>query len=139
MALSAARNTPERADSSAMSDERPMAQTTIYQGGLVVLNSAGYLAPGSVATTHIAAGRAEETVVNSGAAGALTCKIRQGVFRFNNSSAGDTITIADIGDDCFIVDDEQVAKTNGTNTRSRAGKIVDVDSSGVWVRIGVGY
>lgn len=139
MALSAARNTPERADAMAMNDERPMAQTTIYQGGLVVLNASGYLAPGSSALNLIAAGRAEETVANAGAAGALTCKIRQGVFRFDNSTAGEAITVAEIGDDCFIVDDLKVQKTNGGGTLSRAGKVVDVDATGVWVRVGVGY
>jgi hypothetical protein len=47
------------------------------------------------------------------------------------------ITRAEIGDDCYIVDDSTVAKTNpGGNTRSVAGKIVDVDAKGVWVRIG---
>ena len=39
----------------------------------------------------------------------------------------------DIGSDCYIVDDQTVAKTSGTNTRSVAGKVFDVDADGVWV------
>ena len=45
------------------------------------------------------------------------------------------ITQAEIGDACYIVDDETVAKTSGGNTRSVAGEIVDVDDDGVWVDI----
>ncbi len=111
--------------------------TTIYAGALVVLN-AGYAAPGTVALSLIAAGRAEETSANAGADGAVNVRVRRGAFKFNNSSAGDLIAQADVGADCFIVDDNTVAKTNGTNTRSRAGKILAVDSSGVTVLVGIG-
>ena len=44
-----------------------------------------------------------------------------------------SVQVPDIGKDCFIVDDQTVAKTNGANTRSRAGKVFDVDADGVWV------
>ena len=37
----------------------------------------------------------------------------------------------------YIVDDQTVAKTNGSSTRSAAGTIVDVDAQGVWVRVGI--
>ncbi len=108
----------------------------IYKGALLVHAADGYVEPGTTATTLVAAGRAEEYVDNSaGADGAKTVKVRKGVFKFNNSSAGDLITIAEIGDDCYIVDDQTVAKTNGTSTRSVAGKIVAVESDGVFVRI----
>jgi len=39
-----------------------------------------------------------------------------------------------LGKTCYIVDDETVAKTNGTNTRSAAGTVVGVESDGVWVQ-----
>ena len=52
---------------------------------------------------------------------------------FANSAAADAITLADIGADCYIVDDQTVAKTSATNTRSVAGKVFDVDAEGVWV------
>ena len=48
-------------------------------------------------------------------------------------TAADAITLADIGKDCFIVDDQTVAKTDGAGTRSRAGRVFDVDADGVWV------
>ena len=60
-------------------------------------------------------------------------KVRRGCFRFANSASADAIALADVGADCYIVDDQTVALTNGSSTRSVAGKIHDVDSSGVWV------
>ena len=71
----------------------------------------------------------------SGAAGAVRIQSSRGVFPFANSAAGDQITRADIGANAYIVDDQTVAKTNGTNTRSVAGVIRDVDSDGVWIEI----
>lgn len=129
---------PERAHPFAMNDERVMSNVTVYAGSLVCKNSSGHVVVGSASTTLIALGVATETKTNSGSAGSTSVRYRQGCFRFNNSSAGDAITIADVGADCYIVDDEQVAKTNGGSTRSRAGKIVDVDSSGVFVLVGLG-
>lgn len=129
---------PERAHPFAMNDERPMTNSTVYAGSLVCFNASGHIAVGSTATTLIAAGVATETKTNSGSAGSTNVRFRQGVFKFNNSSAGDAIAIADIGDDCYIVDDETVAKTDGSSSRSRAGKVIDVVSDGVFVLIGLG-
>lgn len=134
MALTAERGTKSR---DGKTFARKVAATVkIYQGGLTCLSATGYATPGAVATTLTADGIALQTVDNSdGAAGDLTVEVEKGTFQFKNSAAADAITIAEIGDDCYVVDDETVAKTNGTNTRSVAGKIVDVDAQGVWVRI----
>lgn len=132
-ALAADRNTVER---SGETRTLPVATaTTLFAGALVCLNSSGYLVPGSVATTLKCVGRNEKKVVNAGANGAVSADVRAGTFRFANSASGDLIARADIGADCYIVDDQTVAKTNGTNTRSVAGKIFDVDDQGVWVKI----
>ncbi|HRD35075.1 MAG TPA: hypothetical protein PLR02_12550 [Rhodocyclaceae bacterium] len=112
------------------------ANTTVHQGSLVVLD-AGYAAPGRVATALIAVGRAESTAT-AVAAGSAVVEVRRGIFKFGNSSAGDLIAQADVGADCWIVDDQTVAKTNGSSARSRAGKIAAVDADGVWVQIGLG-
>lgn len=106
----------------------------IWQGALVVLD-AGYAKPAATATGLIALGRAEETVDNTaGAAGAVAVPVERGVFYFDNS-ATDAITQADVGKNAYIVDDETVAKTHATNTRSIAGIIRAVDTYGVWVEI----
>jgi hypothetical protein len=131
MALSAERDTISR------SGDRlnlPMAAVKIYGGSLVARNASGNATPGAVATTLRGVGRAAETVDNSGgSAGDRNIEIDKGIFRFANSSSSDEITRADIGADCYIVDDQTVAKTNGTSTRSVAGKVFDVDALGVWV------
>lgn len=133
-ALTAGRNTVEALGSIFT---LPAAAAKIYAGALVALNNAGYATKGAAATTLIAFGRAEETVDNAaGAAGDLNVKVRTGVFKWANSSAGDLIANTEIGKDCYIVDDQTVAKTNGGATRSRAGKVVFVESDGVWVQMG---
>lgn len=132
-ALAQSRNTPQR--SGDVHDFPVAAATTVHQGGLTVLN-AGYAAPGTAATGLIAVGRAEETAT-AVSAGDATVRVKRGTFKFANSAAGDLIAQADVGADCYIVDDQTVAKTSGTNTRSVAGKIVAVDSDGVWVSVGL--
>lgn len=112
--------------------------TTVWAGSLVALN-AGFAAPGATATGRIATGRACATTVNAGADGSNGyIQVEPGVFRWGNSSAGDAIADADIGKVCYIVDDQTVAKTDGTGTRSAAGIIYRVDSLGVWVITGLG-
>lgn len=107
----------------------------IYAGALTCIsNASGYAVPGSTATTLICVGRAEAQADNSdGADGAIEVRVRRGVFRWDNSTSGDLITLEHVGTDCYIVDDHTVAHTNGSNTRSVAGKVFDVDAEGVWV------
>lgn len=65
---------------------------------------------------------------------------RCGVYHLENSAGADEITQAEVGDNCYIVNDETVAKTDATGTRSVAGRVVAVCSpvtDGVWVRLGV--
>jgi hypothetical protein len=86
-ALTAARNTPQRAGD--ILGYPVKASVKPIQGGIAVL-SAGYAAPATTATGLIAVGRFEETVDNtSGADGALSVQVRRGTFRFGNSASGD--------------------------------------------------
>lgn len=135
-ALTADRATPQR---DGRTFEFPVAASMkIYAGALVMLDSSGNAKKGAAATGQIAVGRAAAQVDNSsGSAGAKTVTVEAGVFRWANSSAGDAITAAEVGDDCYIADDQTVAKTDGTGTRSVAGKVVDVDAQGVWVKTGL--
>lgn len=109
------------------------ASTNIEVGTIVARNASGHLVPGSVATTLKKPGVARENVENAGAAAAVNCEYEIGCFLFDNSGSTDEITIADIGNDCYIVNSTTVAKTSATNTRSKAGQIVDVNANGVWV------
>ncbi|CAH0339581.1 hypothetical protein [Rhizobium sp. CECT 9324] len=107
--------------------------TTIFQGALVVMD-AGVAIPGKTGLNLIAVGVSEQTVVNSGADGAKTVPVKRTTLKLFNHGA-DAVTAADIGKDCYIVDDQTVAKTSGTNTRSVAGKVMSVEADGVFVRI----
>lgn len=91
-----------------------------------------------MATTLIAVGCFTESAT-AVSAGDARVRVKRGVFKFANSAAGDLIAQANVGADCYIADDQTVALTNGTNTRSRAGKIVAVDADGVWVQVGLGW
>lgn len=111
------------------------ANAVIHAGGLTVANATGYAAPGSVATTLTYLGRADESVDNTGGANAAKTVLvrRQKAFYWKNHGA-DLVTQASLGKVCYIVDDETVAATNGTNTRSAAGVVIGLDSGGVWVQ-----
>jgi hypothetical protein len=130
MALTAERNTARRTG-----DQLTLgiaAAKKIFAGSLVARDANGNATPGATATTLIGVGRAAETVDNStGDADALQVPIDKGIFQFTNS-ATDPVVKADIGNDCFIVDDFTVSHTD-TN-QSVAGKVYDVDTAGVWVQ-----
>lgn len=130
-ALAGDRNTP-RAEGDIKS--LLMSASLIYAGAIVCRNATGYATKGAVAATLVGVGRAEERVDNSGgAAGDKRIRVRPGIFRFGNSASGDLITIADIGKPAYVVDDQTVAKTSASGTRSIAGFVDGVDDTGVWV------
>lgn len=133
-ALTADRNTPIR---ESKDFGHPVAASTkIFGGALVCINASGFATKGATSTTLKCVGVAQELADNSaGGNGAVLVKTRRGCFKFGNSSSTDAITLADVNSDCYIVDDQTVAKTNGSSSRSVAGKVRDVESDGVWVEI----
>ena len=109
------------------------ANAKIYAGAITVANATGYAAPGAAALDLTYLGRAEEAVDNTGGAdGAKTVLVRRGkAFKFKNAAA-DAVTQAELGEPCYIADDETVARTSA-GARSVAGIVVAVDADGVWV------
>nr|WP_064494314.1 hypothetical protein [Pseudomonas chengduensis] len=108
------------------------ANAKIYAGALTVANANGYGAPGSTAVGLAYIGRAEEAVDNTGGAnGAKSVPVRRlRAFKWANDGS---INQAHLLKTAYIVDDQTVAATDGTNTRSPAGRIVGIDADGVWV------
>jgi hypothetical protein len=107
------------------------------EGGLAVLDSSGYVKPGVTATGLVPVGMFIHRADNSAAGasnGDILADVESGIFRWEN---GDSITIASIGDRCYIGDDQTVYSDDGTGTRSVAGVVVDVDDYGVWVDTGM--
>lgn len=109
------------------------ASVTCFAGGIAARDGNGRATPGAVATTLLGVGRFAETVTNGSTAGAVSVKIEKGIFRFANSASTDEVKTANIGASCYIVDDQTVALTADSASRSIAGKIFDVDAQGVWV------
>jgi hypothetical protein len=129
-ALTAERNTPRR--SGDLLSLPAAAGKKFYAGAIAARDASGNATPGATATDILGMGRVKETVDNTnGAAGAVNVEIEKGVFRFANS-ATDPVVAADVGNDCYIVDDQTVSHTD-TN-QSVAGKVFAVDTLGVWVK-----
>jgi hypothetical protein len=134
MALSSARGTLKRAHGPR--SYLLAASVKAIQGGIAVL-AGGYAKPAVTATGLTAVGMFVETVDNSsGAAGAARATVEEGEFLFA-ISATDPVAQADVGAIVYLVDDETIAKTSGTNTRSIAGKLTAIDGGQAWVKIGL--
>lgn len=114
----------------------PVAATqTLYVGALAMLNTSGDLVRAAATATLIMRGVVTKQSL-SAAAGTIVETAHNLLVRLKNSAAADEITRAEIGDNCYVVDDQTVAKTSDTNARPVAGKIVQLDASGeVWVEI----
>ena len=90
------------------------AKTTIYQGALVVLDADGYAIPGKKAAGLTAAGRAEETVENTGGDGELVIRVTRGVFVYaNTSTAANKVGAGHVLKPCYIQDDQTVTAQIG--------------------------
>lgn len=108
--------------------------TTIYQGALVAIDANGYAIPAAKAASLTAAGRAEETVQNTGSDGATVINVTRGVFVFaNTATTANKVTKAHVLKPCYMEDDQTVtALATGSSV---AGLVVRVDDSGVAVEI----
>lgn len=105
----------------------------IRAGAIAMANATGFAVQGSTSATLTYLGRADTSADNAGADGAMSVTIRRKkAFKWLNSAA-DPLGQADLFKTCYVVDDQTVAKTNGANTRSAAGRIVGIDVDGVWV------
>lgn len=135
--LTAPRDTGEIANGATSIVLPVKAKTTIYQGSIVAIGADGYAIPGKKAASLKAAGRAEETVENTGSDGDAVVRVSRGVFVFDNSStAANKVGIADVLGPCYIEDDHTVTKA--ATGASVAGLVVRVDDEGVAVEMGFG-
>lgn len=131
-ALTADRNTPMK--DGEIIPVPAEANVVIRAGAMVCANAAGNAVEGSAATTLTYLGRAEVAIDNTGgAAGAVTVYVRRGVLFQWANAADDPVTQASLGKLCYVEDNQTVAATNGTNTRSVAGTVMGLDADGVWV------
>lgn len=114
-----------------------LANAKVYAGAIAVLTSAGVARSAYTATGLKCIGYFEDGYDNTGGAdNAVFASVKKDVLLCVNSISTDALTTSDINAVCYLVDDQTVAKTNGTNTRSAAGRVVDVTPDGVWVALG---
>lgn len=112
----------------------------IFGGALIVLTSTGYAKPAVTGLTLRAVGIAEPTNLvdnTDGDDGDLFVEVRSGIWGFKNSADADEITAAELGHTVYIVDDQTVAKTSATNTRSPAGAVRMIEAGIVYVDVGM--
>lgn len=114
------------------------ADTKVCAGEIGCLDASGYLVPASAATDLKAVGRIEETVTGGTTDGEEKALVKKGVFLLKNSSA-DKVTRAHIESDCYLSGAAEVAATDGKGegtaaTRSKAGKVIDVEGDFVAVK-----
>lgn len=134
-ALSADRNTAHQ--DGQLINMGVAASAKVYAGGMAAKNASGYTTPAADAANLVVMGMYEEQVDNSsGANAAKTVNIRRGrAFWFTNSGTN-AVTIAHIGGNVYVENDQTVASAGGTNSIV-AGKCLAVDSAkGVMVFIG---
>lgn len=112
-----------------------VASDIIYAGSNVCVNAAGHLLPGADTAGLIYMGVSREYVDNSlGAAAALKCLVlRRGLIRMELATA---ITIANQGDNVFLVDDNLVDLTANVTNKIFCGIIAEyIDTTHAWVDI----
>lgn len=137
-ALAADRLTPQRNAPHASLSKMYclLAVAAVFGGGLVGIDSAGYLRPaaaGSNLQLKII-GVAESAKDNAaGSAGDVGVNVLRGTFLLANSATTDALTQADVGRLCYAVDDQTVARTPALGARPAAGRVIEVTSAGVWV------
>ena len=108
------------------------AATHLYGGQLIARDAAGNAVPASDTAGLRVVGRCEIDTDNSaGLAAALSVLVKRGIFRYANS-VGDAVAKADIGNTVYVEDDQTICKV-GANNKVPAGKLIDIDSNGVWV------
>jgi hypothetical protein len=138
-ALTGPRNTRERNNSYLSEEQFTKTGVIFFHGQLVAVDATGYLVPAITSTTLKRFGRCNlsperKLDTTALASGAKKAKIEFGCYCWNNSTAGDLCAQADVGNVCYAVDDQTVAKTDGGGTRSAAGRIMEIDANGgVWV------
>lgn len=121
------RNTPELHAGGIKYAYTRVAAEKINAGTLVAQNSEGLAVPAADAAGLIVLGRAENSVETG-----ENAVVKRGVFLYDNGADTEALTVSDIGNDCYCLDDCTVGKVGGTN-KVKAGIVLDVTAEGVAV------
>jgi len=107
----------------------------VERGELAVIDTAtGLLDKGGVSLTLSPIGYFEEDGTGDGATNFRVRLFREiRVHRWENDTAGTPVVATDFGSPCYILDERTVSGSDGAGTRSSAGTVFGVDTSGVTV------
>lgn len=116
------------------------ASAIVLQGTFAVVGTNGFaLASAAVGgDDQVCVGVWESDAENTGANGAAVGLVRRKKQFLVANSATDPVTQAELGLQIYIEDNQTVAKTDGTGTRSVAGRFMGFDTeytTHVWVEI----
>ena len=138
-ALTSGRATPEWKPNTVLRSYPQGNNAQIWEGGIVVLNTAGYAVAGYSGTIATGSylpvvGCAQMSQLSpTGTDGQVNIDVHIGTFKF---AADVAFTAANVGSTCYIVNDQTVSIT-GT-TKSPAGIVQAIDGSGnPWVKLGL--
>ena len=109
----------------------------IREGQMVALNAGGFLVSATDASAAFLVGQANQIALNvNGTNGEETIAVkRDGAFLFGNSAGADEIKPTRLFEDCYLVNGDTVAATDGGTGRIIAGKVIEISDEGVWVEV----
>lgn len=144
-ALAAGRDTPKMNANNALPNLYAVpakAAQKGYTGGLVCVDSAnggfGYAGKAGVGLAFPGVALADWDNTAGGAAdGDKSIPVRAGVFKLLSGATVDVIAQANVWQVAYCIDDQTVGLTDGSGTRSPVGTIIQVDSDGVWIAVGL--
>lgn len=136
MALTAGVQRPEMSDPN-LAHAPQKGSTTIYQGGIVMLDTSGYARPAaaSVAGAYcVGVATARDNTLDrydnsSGSDGALTVQYAQGPFGCLNDGGNPILSTTQPGTILYAADDQTVSLSSSSGTRPVAGRLVRLDTS----------
>lgn len=127
------RNTDRLVASSPLWRSFPVAADQVAEYGWLAMidQTTGMCVVGGSGAGYIGAGRFAGPIDSTGkAAGETVVDVDFGVFYWNNSGGGDAIGVGDFGKACYVVDNQTVALTDASGTRSVAGIVYEVRADG---------
>lgn len=117
------------------------ASLVFYSGALVMKGTDGYLRPAAATAGGRVVGVLDlenhPSLDTTGQAdGFYTLTARCGIFPMKIGSSTDAVTIADEGNDVYVLDDQTISRLPGAG-RPVAGQLFLVDGTTAWIGIGI--
>ena len=117
-----------------------LANSLVLQGTFAVVNADGYaLASADVGgADQTCLGIWDHSAENTGVDGDILATVSRNKQFLVRNSGTDPVTLADLGNQVYVEDNQTIAKTDGAGARSLAGRFMGFDTQYndcVWVEI----